>query len=94
MCVPMERQKMSNKKQKFIPAQELSCDIDFKRTVLGQAVFVKRGDRFSNNCVRPKYFTPTQLRVIADFIEKNPSCNIFDDVLLLLDSCFLCVVLC
>lgn len=51
----------------------------FRKTALGQAVFTPIGDVDAHNGLFPDHWTVGQLRAIANFMEKNPNCTIFDD---------------
>ena len=53
--------------------------IVFTKTNIGEAVFIHKGDKDASNSVRPSNWTPTQLRAMADYMEENPNCTLFDD---------------
>ena len=53
--------------------------LEFTKTALGQAVFIPIGDKDAFNGLFPGKWTVKQLRVMADFMEYNKNCTIFDD---------------
>ena len=57
----------------------LAIGIVFKKTNLGEAVFIHIKDEDASNSVRPDNWTPTQLRLMADYMEANPNCTLFED---------------
>ena len=57
----------------------LSTGLVFTKTALGQAVFIPKGDTDAYNGLLPDKWTTKQLRAIADYMEANPNCTIFND---------------
>jgi hypothetical protein len=57
----------------------LAIGLEFKKTRLGQAVFIPREDSDAHNGLFPDRWTIAQLRAMASFMEQNPNCTIYDD---------------
>jgi hypothetical protein len=53
--------------------------IRFTHTALGEPVFVKLGATCAEYSIRSRDYSPKQLRAIADYIENNPKCILYDD---------------
>ena len=56
----------------------------FRRTGLGEAIFIPEKHIDEEYAIgiphlRPSEWTPNQLRAMADYMEENPNCTIFDD---------------
>lgn len=58
---------------------ELSENLIFRRTSLGSAVFVRKEDIDATYCIWAGDWTPNELRIMADYQEKNPNCTLYFD---------------
>ena len=53
--------------------------VKYVRGALGQAAFIKKDDKDLTLSILPSDWSVSQLREIADYMEKNPKCSLFDD---------------
>jgi hypothetical protein len=60
---------------------EIAPGIKYTRTQLGEAVFLKDGAQWANHdtSIRPSNWSISELRSMADFMEANPNCTLFND---------------
>lgn len=57
----------------------LNDDIYFTYSTLGQPFFLRNGDKDCSNGISSRDWKPNELRLIADYIEKNPNSVLFHD---------------
>lgn len=64
---------MKNKRQK------VTNGVVFTRTKLGQPVFIKENAKSALDSISTDDWTISQLRAMADYMEKNPRCGLYSD---------------
>lgn len=57
----------------------LNEEIYFTYSRLGQPFFLRNGDKDCSDGICSRDWKPNELRLIADYIEKNPNCILFHD---------------
>jgi hypothetical protein len=57
----------------------ITDDLIFARTSLGEGVFIHSAEIDARNGIRPSEWTPEELRAMADYMEANPNCTLFED---------------
>jgi hypothetical protein len=62
-----------------IDANLKASGLEFTNTALGAGVFIPIGAKDAMNGLFPRDWTVKQLRAMADYMEANPNCTIFDD---------------
>lgn len=71
---------MNNNKPEISNNEITLCeDIVFKYSKLGQPFFLRKNAKDCYNGISPIDWTPAELRKIADYIDANPNCKLFND---------------
>lgn len=75
-----ERRKLALQQKKIVMQELTESGIEYRRTKLGQAMFVPLGTtgRFAEKMLSPCDWS-SQLRAMADYMEANPECSLFED---------------